>query len=545
MEADDPVSQMRNNLNCSICLEVFANPLTLPCGHSFCMTCIHKHWDKEMPPYTCPDCRLAFAQRPEPQKNFSLSKVVDDMKALEMRRALVLPVQTDPGANNTAPTLCQRHLQPLIMYCSTESRSICAKCLLTGCRQHDVQDVEELSGQKKEILSNDLIASDRQQKHTEEEIEKWKCKIEDIKDSYEKIVSGMTGKFNQVQKTLEECRILAVEAVGCEKTAALTQAEEHVLLLQSHLQNLEQHRMEAAMLLRKDGVAFLEGVPKLVPVGTAPASPNVPLCGNLQMEAVTKILPEVTRLLQQELPNFLHPQKPIEASGIPSGITVNDACCIAGPSLSEHKTSPQKTPGRGRISALRTQLCKDYRNLKFDPETANKYIDISHENCKATHKEWFRKNDVEDSPNRFQTWNVMCTEGFSEGSHYWEVLLSTYFVDIGVAYGSLKRSKEQENKIGHNSSSWSLQLRSMRQSVWHDKKETKLHSSMFTELGVHLDLSSGSLTFYGVNDGCLHLLHSFSCLFTEKVFPVFWIGEDANITIRTIPNAEMDAVNQV
>ncbi|XP_073444015.1 E3 ubiquitin-protein ligase TRIM65 [Dendrobates tinctorius] len=541
MEADDHYSHLlSDHLICSICWEVFANPLTLSCGHSFCLTCINKYWDKEMPSYTCPECRFPFAQRPEPQKNVSLSKVVDGMKALELSRALLPPVHTDPGADNAA--LCQRHHQPLSMYCATDSRSICGKCLLTGCRQHDVQDAEELSGQKKKKLLNDLKANDCQQKHTEEEIEKWKCKIEDIKDSCEKIVSGMTGKFNQVQKTLEECHILAVEAVDCEKTVALTQAEEHVLLLQSHLQKLEKHRMEATVLLRNDGVAFLEGLPKLVPIGTAPASPNVPLCGNLQMEAVTRILPEVTRLLQQEFPNLLHPQSPIESSVVLSGITVNDSCCTAGPSLNEHKSSPPKTPGR--ISALRMQLCKDYRNLKFDPETANKYIAISHENCKAAHKEWFRANDVEDSPNRFGEWNVMCTEGFSEGSHYWEVGISTYFVDLGVAYESLKRTREQENKIGHNSSSWSLQLRSMRQSVWHDKKETKLQSSMFPEIGIHLDLTAGSLTFYGVNDGRLHLLHSFSCLFSEKVFPVFWIGEDANVTLRTIPNSEMDAENQ-
>ncbi|XP_077107887.1 E3 ubiquitin-protein ligase TRIM65 [Ranitomeya variabilis] len=541
MEAGENFSHLLNELICSICWELFANPLTLSCGHSFCLTCINKYWDKEMPSYICPECRFPFPQRPEPQKNVNLSKVVDGMKALELGRAMVPPVQASPGADNTAPTLCQRHHQPLTMYCATDSRSICGKCLLTGCRQHDVQDVEELSGQKKKKLSNDLIASVHQQKHTEEEIEKWKCKIEGIKDSYEKIVSGMTGKFNQVQKTLNECHILAVEAVDCEKIVALTQAEKHVLLLQSHLQKLEKHHMEASVLLRNDGVAFLEGLPKLVPVGIAPASPNVPLYGNLQMEAVTRILPEVTRLLQQEFPNLLHPPSPIEASVTPSGITVNDPCCIAVPSLSEHKTSPQKS---GRISALRTQLCKDYRNLKFDPETANKHIAISHENCKATHKEWFRKNDVEDSPDRFQNWHVMCTEGFSEGSHYWEVGISTYFVDLGVAYESLKRTKEQENKIGHNSSSWSLQLRSMRQSVWHDKKETKLQSSMFTEIGIHLDLTAGSLTFYGVNDGRLHLLHSFSCLFSEKVFPVFWIGEDANVTIRTVPNFEINAENQ-
>lgn len=359
----------------------------------------------------------------------------------------------------------------------------------------------------------------------------------------------MMARFEQVRKALDECQSLVVESVNCEKDAALTQSAEHVLLLQSHLTDLEKHRTEAEMLLRNDAVAFLEGLPQLVPVGAPPESPNVQLSGNLQMEAVTKILPEVTRLLQQELPNLLHPEKPIEnckgASAIPPRIAVNDACSVSGTSqtsLSEQKTSPRRSPAR--ISDLRAKLYKDYRNLKFDPETASKYIEISHESCKATHKSLSRTTVVPDSPKRFKTWQVMCTEGFSEGSHYWEVGISAFFVELGVAYGSLKRTQEHENNIGRNSNSWSLQLRSMHHSVWHKNKETKLQSPMFREIGIHLDLQAGTLTFYGIQDGGLQHLHSFSCLFSEKVFPIFWIGEDINVTICTIQNATVDAASQ-
>ncbi|XP_044153781.1 tripartite motif-containing protein 65-like [Bufo gargarizans] len=540
MEADDPVSHLRNNLNCSICLEVFTKPLSLPCGHSFCQECIHEHWDREVassPMYTCPDCRLSFPQRPEPQRNVSLTKVVDDIRALERRSALLPPVQTASGARGAVPARCQRHLLDVTMYCSSDSRCICHKCMLTTCRHHEVQDLEERCQQEKAKLANDLPASERQQKHTEEELIKWKCKMENIEEFHEKTMSGIRNKFDQVRKTLDEIQVLVEESVICEKTAALAQAAEHVGHLERHLQDLEKHHKEAEVLLRNDRVAFLEGLPQLMPVGATPRSPNVQLSGNLQMEVVTRILPEVTKLLQMDLPQLLHPEKPVdkrrETSGSPSGIAVNDACCVEGTS----PATPRREPAR--ISALRAQLCKDYRNLQFDPETANKHLEISHGNCKATHRS--RRNGVPDSPNRFQKWQVMCTEGFSEGSHYWEVIISTLFVDIGVALGSLKRTNEQESTIGKNSSSWSLQLRSMHHSAWHNSQETKLQPTNFTQIGIYLDVTGGTLAFYGVKDGSMRLLHSCSCHFSETVFPVFWIGEDAQVTICTIPNTAMEA----
>uniref|UniRef100_A0A8C6NSC9 RING-type domain-containing protein n=1 Tax=Nothobranchius furzeri TaxID=105023 RepID=A0A8C6NSC9_NOTFU len=41
---------------CSICLDVFTDPVSTPCGHNFCKTCITTHWDGERF-YKCPLCK--------------------------------------------------------------------------------------------------------------------------------------------------------------------------------------------------------------------------------------------------------------------------------------------------------------------------------------------------------------------------------------------------------------------------------------------------------------------------------------------------------
>ncbi|XP_059191719.1 nuclear factor 7, ovary-like isoform X2 [Centropristis striata] len=59
---------------CSICLDVFTDPVTIPCGHNFCKTCITKHWDINVP-YQCPNCKKVFYTRPELQVNTFISEM--------------------------------------------------------------------------------------------------------------------------------------------------------------------------------------------------------------------------------------------------------------------------------------------------------------------------------------------------------------------------------------------------------------------------------------------------------------------------------------
>ncbi|CAL8283267.1 unnamed protein product [Gadus morhua 'NCC'] len=66
------ISWSEENFSCPICLDVLSSPVSTPCGHSFCRTCVTKFWDGEVQ-YKCPICNKIFHTRPDLQVNFLLS----------------------------------------------------------------------------------------------------------------------------------------------------------------------------------------------------------------------------------------------------------------------------------------------------------------------------------------------------------------------------------------------------------------------------------------------------------------------------------------
>lgn len=159
-----PTSQkLEEKLVCSICLELFRVPVTLPCGHNFCKLCISNHWQKqEQEPawaesgYTCPECRRVFNQRPELKKNVTLCSVV------ELARDGVAWILRTERCEVARGELCPQHGRLLELYCKDEQRCICCVCTVRQCQRHQrVLFEEERSKQQVRTMGGRTAAMRR------------------------------------------------------------------------------------------------------------------------------------------------------------------------------------------------------------------------------------------------------------------------------------------------------------------------------------------------------------------------------------------------
>nr|CBN81604.1 Uncharacterized protein [Dicentrarchus labrax] len=73
---------------CPICLDVFNRPVSTPCGHNFCMSCITTYWTNA-PVCQCPVCKAAFERRPDLKVNTFISELASQFMSLQVADALI------------------------------------------------------------------------------------------------------------------------------------------------------------------------------------------------------------------------------------------------------------------------------------------------------------------------------------------------------------------------------------------------------------------------------------------------------------------------
>lgn len=107
---------LRQDLTCSVCYNIYSDPVLLPCSHSFCRECLKnsRRFHK-----TCPICRKELKSGEE-VTNLALKH------ACETYVKFADPILTE--ATTTEDT-CKMHRRPLVLYCVKDEEPICADCV--------------------------------------------------------------------------------------------------------------------------------------------------------------------------------------------------------------------------------------------------------------------------------------------------------------------------------------------------------------------------------------------------------------------------------
>uniref|UniRef100_A0A9J8CFY6 NLR family CARD domain-containing protein 3-like n=1 Tax=Cyprinus carpio carpio TaxID=630221 RepID=A0A9J8CFY6_CYPCA len=175
-------------------------------------------------------------------------------------------------------------------------------------------------------------------------------------------------------------------------------------------------------------------------------------------------------------------------------------------------------------------------DLTLDPNTAHTRLILFEGNkktkCVKEHQPYL------DHPERFiHHEQVLCVERLT-GRCYWEVEWSGWS-HVAVSYKGINKKEGSDSRFGLNENSWNLYCCETIYCAWHKNNNINIppSSPLSNRVGVYVDVSAGTLSFYSVSDTHTHTLthlHTFSTTFTEPLYAGFGLYNDSSVSLCQI-----------
>ncbi|XP_051748224.1 uncharacterized protein LOC127511452 [Ctenopharyngodon idella] len=534
---------------CSVCLDLLKDPVTIPCGHSYCKICITGCWDQEdqMRVYSCPQCRQTFSPRPALTKNTILAEMVEKLKKIK------LPADCYAGAgdvqcdvctgrkhkavksclvclnsycqnhleqheslfkgkrhNLTEATgrlqemICQKHNKILEVFCRTDQKCICLLCTMDKHKNHDTVSAAAQRTEKQHQLKETQRLFQQRIQQREKDLQQLREAVESHKRSAQTAVEDSERIFTKLIRSIERSRSEVTQRIRNQEKTAVSRAEGRLERLEQEINDLRRRDAELEQLSHtQDHIRFLQSFQSL---SAPPESTDVndDLFSSLSSFDVVR---ESVRQLRDKLEDF---------------------CKEELKKISVRVTFTNIVP-RTRKDFLQYSL-----QLNLDLNTVNKNLRLSERNRVIT-----LTNTVQpypDHPDRFDVfYQVLCRESVC-GRCYWEIERSGRCVYISVSYKSISRKGSgNECVFGRNDQSWNLFCCSSRYSFSHNGIETKLPvQSIFSRIGVYVDHRAGTLSFYSVSGDTMSLIHTLQTTFTKPLYPGFMLGYKSSVKLPSL-----------
>ncbi|XP_058247554.1 tripartite motif-containing protein 16-like [Hemibagrus wyckioides] len=552
--AEASISVDQDQFICPVCLDLLKDPVTIPCGHSFCKVCINGCWDQEDQKgvYSCPQCRDTFTPRPVLRRNNMLAEVVEKLKKTEVQAASPAHCYTGPGdvecdfctgrklkavksclicvaslcethlkphyevpalkkhtlteaSRNLQEKICSEHDEVLKIYCRTDQRCICSLCMLDEHKGHDAVLVAAGRAEKQSELKEEQMKFQQRIQEKQKKVQELKQTVNTIKLSAQTAVDDSERIFTEMISSMEKKRSEVMELIRAQEKAELSPAERLLEQLEQEIADLQRRVTELDQLSHThDHIHFLQVTLTALASGCRSPpfkSPNfdtssITVPQHLSFDGVRNSLSDLKKRLEEFCEEEFNKIPPHAA-----------AVQIISP------PEPQS----------REEFLKYFCYLTLDPNTTHPNLILSEKNRVLRYSE--RKQQYSDHPERFDSWpQVLCKESVC-GRCYWEVEWSGG-VFISVSYKDISRKGPGfDCGFGRNDQSWSLECSSSFLSFYHNNIKTDLGVPSSSRIGVYVDHSAGTLSFYSVSD-TMKLLHRVHTTFTQPLYAGFgfWLG---------------------
>ncbi|KAB5517060.1 hypothetical protein PHYPO_G00185120 [Pangasianodon hypophthalmus] len=547
--AEASISVDQDQFICPLCLDLLKDPVTLPCGHSFCKVCINDCWDQEDEKgvYSCPQCRDTFTTRPVLRRNNMLAEVVEKLKKTKLQAASPAHCYTGPGDVECdfctgrkhkavksclmcVASFCEIHLKPhleipalkkhtlieasaelqekicsehdevLKIYCRTDQICICSLCMLDKHKGHDTVSVTAGRAEKQSKIKEKQMKSQQRIQEKQKKVQELKQAVNTIKLSAQIAVEDSERIFTELISSMEKKRSEVMELIRAQEKAELSRAERLLEQLEQEIADLQRRVTELEQLSHThDHIHFLQALasgrhsPQLERPDFRKSSLTVHQ--HLSFDGVRNSLLDLKKRHEEFCEE--------EFSKIP-------------PQVEDVQILPSE-PKR------REDFLKYFCYLTLDPNTTHRKLILSENNRAVRYS--MREQQYSDHPERFDSWpEVLCKESVC-GRCYWEVEWSgDGGVFISASYKGIRRKgKGDECRFGRNNQSWSLRCSSSSSLIfYHNTIKADLRVPSSSRIGVYVDHRAGTLSFYSVSD-TMELLHRVHATFTQPLYAGFGV----------------------
>ncbi|XP_076126951.1 tripartite motif-containing protein 16-like [Alosa pseudoharengus] len=579
----EAISQEEDPFKCPVCLDLLRDPVTIHCGHNFCMRCIEGCWDQEDQKgvYSCPLCKHTFTPRPVLCKNPLIAEMVEKCRKTRIQAAA--PAQcsagsgdvecdvctgrklkavksclecllsycgthfkahndVNPGRNHSVidatgqlqERICSCHKKVFEIFCRTDQSCICYLCMMGEHKGHDtVSTVAEWKNKQKQLGQTQRRFQQRIQER-EKELQELRKAVETLKSSAQTAVEDSERIFTEMIRSIERRRSEVTELIRDQEKAEVSRAEGLLKRLEQEIAELKRRDAELEQLSHTDDhIHFLKNIPSL---RYSPCSPSKTINPIVSFEAVKESVSAVKKQLEEKLGGIFK-QEVAKISAAVAHIQIIQSLEYADPELPVRRTDSKEVlpPNMSDVQTVhpepvtREEFLQYSCHFTLDPNTAHRKLHLSEGNRRVERRAELQS--YPDHPERFDVlWEqVLCREGVS-GRCYWEVERSGE-VYIAVSYKSISRKgQNRECLFGGNDQSWRLHLSSSSSYFSHNNKLTKLPLGASSRIGVYVDHRAGTLAFYSISDA-MTLLHRVQITFTHTLYPGFWIGTRSSVKL--------------